>query len=291
MKIDVGVVNYNAGACLRPCLSALVDDPAVGNIYIIDNASSDNSLASLDRALLASGKLQVIRNDTNRGYARAVNQFAKLSHTDLLLVLNPDCVLAPGTLGAVGAALNADPEAGMAGCVLKNPDGSEQRGARRRLPDLASSLRRLIYGRSRAQRGFDLVNTPLPGQVVEVEAISGAFMLLRRSAMDAVGLMDEGYFLHCEDLDWCMRFRRAGWKTLFVPGASAVHYQGGSSKSRPVFVLWHKHRGMWRFYSKFHRGDTSWALTLLVWAVIWIRFWLLVPGTLVSRFFNRSRQP
>ena len=290
MKIDVGIVNYNAGACLQQCLSNLVDDPVVGQICIVDNASNDGSLASLGKLLLVSGKVQVIRNDKNLGYACAINQFIKLARSEYLLILNPDCVVNPATLAVVGAVLDADPKAGMAGCLLQNPDGSEQRGGRRRIPGLSSSLRRLIYGQSRAQRGFDLVNTPLPDHSVEVEAISGAFMLVRRAALMDVGPMDEGYFLHCEDLDWCMRFHQKGWKIMFVPSVSVMHYQGASSKTRPVFVLWHKHRGMWRFYSKFYRADASWPLTFIVWAGIWVRFWLLTPGALLNLSSHPHRQ-
>jgi GT2 family glycosyltransferase len=282
MKIDVGIVNHNAGVCLQQCLASLADDPTVGQIIIVDNASSDDSLVALDKQFAISGKIRVIRNDENRGYARAVNQFLNFAHAEYLLILNPDCVLASGALAVVGAALDNDPQAGMAGCLLQNPDGSEQRGARRRLPDLASSFRRLIYGQSHAERGFDLVNTPLPEQAVAVEAISGAFMLVRRAAVGAVGPMDEDYFLHCEDLDWCMRFRQSGWKILFVPTASAVHYQGESSKRRPVFVLWHKHRGMWRFYSKFYYAQHSLLLNALVWCGVWGRFYLLMVPTLLA---------
>jgi GT2 family glycosyltransferase len=289
MKIDVGIVNYNAGACLQQCLSSLVDDPVVGQICIVDNASNDDSIASLGKLLLASGKVQVIRNDKNHGYARAVNQFIALVDSKYLLILNPDCVVNPGAVATVGAALDADPKAGMAGCLLQNPDGSEQRGGRRRIPGLSSSLRRLMYGQTRAEFGFDLVNAPLPDRPVEVEAISGAFMLVRRAALGDVGLMDEDYFLHCEDLDWCMRFSQKGWKIMFVPNVSVTHYQGISSKHRPVFVLWHKHRGMWRFYSKFYRVEASWFLTFIVWTGIWARFWLLMPGALLRLLSHPDR--
>ena len=90
---------------------------------------------------------------------------------------------------------------------------------------------------------------------MEVEAISGACMLVRRAALDDVGGLDEGYFLHCEDLDWCHRFRQAGWRVLFVPGVRVVHDKGVSSRARPVFVQWHLHRGMVRYYRKFLRDE------------------------------------
>src|SRR5581483_2132205 len=93
-----------------------------------------------------------------------------------------------------------------------------------------------------------------PAGPTEVEAISGACMMVRRAAATAVGPLDEHYFLHFEDLDWCMRFRLAGWTTLFVPAAKVVHQKGVSSRHRPLAVEYYKHRGMVRFYGKFLRG-------------------------------------
>jgi hypothetical protein len=105
-----------------------------------------------------------------------------------------------------------------------------------------------------------------------VEAISGAFMMVRRDALARVGPLDEGYFLHCEDLDWCMRFRRSGRRVLFVPGATAVHHKGTSSRGRPVRVLWHMHRGMVRFYRKFFRREYPGPFMWLVVAGVAVRF-------------------
>jgi GT2 family glycosyltransferase len=119
---------------------------------------------------------------------------------------------------------------------------------------------------------FHLHKQPFPDAPLEVEAISGALMLVRREAMADVGPLDEGYFLHCEDLDWCMRFRKKGWKILFVPDAPVVHYRGTCSRSRPIFVEWHKHKGMMRFYRKFFRHQYPGMLMWLVALGVWLRF-------------------
>ena len=101
-------------------------------------------------------------------------------------------------------------------------------------------------------------------------------MLVKRTAVEDVGLWDEAYFLHCEDLDWCMRFRQKNWKILFVPAARITHALGISSKSRPIFVSWHKHRGMIRFYRKFFRHQYPSILMGLVMLGVWLRFALVV---------------
>jgi GT2 family glycosyltransferase len=135
---------------------------------------------------------------------------------------------------------------------------------------------------------FHLHQQPLPDKPIEVEAISGACMLVRREAMENVGLWDEGYFLHCEDLDWCMRFRQKGWKILFVPDARISHALGACSHSRRVFVEWHKHKGMLRFYRKFFRHQYPGVLMGMVTAGVWLRFGLAAVYLTARRMFAKS---
>jgi hypothetical protein len=130
---------------------------------------------------------------------------------------------------------------------------------------------------------FHLHKQPLPDWPIEVEAISGACMLVKREAVNDVGLWDEGYFLHCEDLDWCLRFRQHGWKIMFVPDAKVVHQKGACSRSRPIFVEWHKHKGMMRFYRKFFRDQYPGVLMWLVAAGVWSRFGAIATYYTVRR--------
>jgi len=134
---------------------------------------------------------------------------------------------------------------------------------------------------------FHLHKQPLPDSPIEVEAISGACMLVKRDVMEDVGLWDEGYFLHCEDLDWCMRFRQKGWKILFVPDARIIHVQRVSSQSSPVFVEWHKHKGMVRFYRKFFHHQYPGALMWLVTVGVWLRFGLVVANGTARHVFAK----
>jgi GT2 family glycosyltransferase len=136
---------------------------------------------------------------------------------------------------------------------------------------------------------FYLHKQPLPLEPIEVEAISGALMLICRVALDDVGLWDEAYFLHCEDLDWCMRFRQKGWRILFVPDAPVLHHQGHSSRSRPLFVEWHKHKGMVRFYKKFFGRQYPGVLMGLVGLAVWVRFSAIFVGYWLKRAWNGVR--
>lgn len=271
------VVNYNAGDLLQQCIDSLVNCPLGIEVVVVDNASTDGSVDAL--SMMPS--VQVIKNQSNVGFAAACNIGMQASSAQFLLFLNPDCFFSPGSMAELLAVLREDEDVGMVGGLLVNPDGSEQGGGRRAVPTPWRSLvRALGLGRlsSRWPKlffDFYLHKQPLPADPVEVEAISGACMMVKREAVIEVGAWDEGYFLHCEDLDWCMRFRQSTWKVMFVPSAVVVHEHGGCSKSRRIFVEWHKHKGMMRFYRKFFRHQYPGGLMWLVAAGVWLRFGLV----------------
>ena len=276
--ISTVVVNYNAGELLRSCVDSLLNCPREIEVIVVDNASTDGSLDAL-RGLPC---VQIIKNPSNLGFAAACNQGARAASAPFLLFLNPDSAFKPGVLSKLLDAMIEDERVGMVGGLLANPDGTEQAGGRRAVPTPWRSFVR-AFGLHRFQDrwprlfyDFHLHRQPLPDRPIEVEAISGACMLVRREAVADVGLWDEDYFLHCEDLDWCMRFRQKGWKILFVPSARITHALGACGRGRPVFVEWHKHRGMLRFYRKFFRHQYPGGLMWLVTLGVWLRFGLVV---------------
>lgn len=274
MNIDAIIVNYNAGQPLRDAVESLLRCAQVRRVIVVDNASSDGSLS------LVAGlpRVRVVRHDRNVGFAKGCNSALGLTTSEFLLFLNPDCLVETGAIESMLACLVSSPRAAMAGPRLLNTDRSEQIGGRRAIPTPRRAFAR-AFGFSRLPRryarlfpDFALHTQPLPERPVEVEAISGACMLVRRTALDEVGPLDEGYFMHCEDLDWCMRFGLNGWKIMFVPDAVVIHHKGISSRSRPIFVEWHKHRGMMRFYRKFFSHGYPRVLTVLVALGVWTRF-------------------
>lgn len=273
---DIIIVNNNAGALLARCVGAV--QGVASRIIVVDNDSQDDSLALLQQAVPQNERLRLIRTGRNLGFSAGCNIGIAASTANHLLFLNPDCVMQPGSLQRLLAVLQHDATLGMVGGLLTNPDGTEQAGGRRSVPTPWRSLVRVLGLAHFSSRwptlfpDFNLHEQPLPAEPVEVEAISGALMLVRRQAMEDVGLWDEGYFLHCEDIDWCMRFRQRGWKIFFVPDAPVVHEQGACSRARPVFVEWHKHRGMMRFYGKFFRHQYPGVLGWLINFAVWLRF-------------------
>ncbi|MHB9100802.1 MAG: glycosyltransferase family 2 protein [Sulfuricella sp.] len=288
---DVVIVNYNAGGFLSGCVASALAQ-GVRSVIVVDNASVDDSLALLEQACPDNSRLKILRNAANLGFAAACNIGIHASTQPFVLFLNPDATLAPGALACLMEALVSTEDAGMAGGLLCNPDGSEQPGGRRIFPTPGRAFMR-AFGLSRLAGMFPgrfpdflLHEAPLPAEPVVVEAISGACMLVKRAAMNDVGLWDEGYFLHCEDLDWCMRFRQKGWRILFVPGAKVIHQWGGCSRARPVFVEWHKHKGMMRFYRKFFRQQYPGALMWLVALGVWLRFGAVAAYYTVRRLLG-----
>jgi len=275
--ISTIIVNYNAGELLRSCVYSLLNCPLEIEIIVVDNASKDGSLD----ALQGLPYVKIIRNTANLGFARACNIGARVASAPYLLFLNPDCSFKPDALAGLLGAMNVDDRVGMAGGFLTNLDGTEQAGSRRAVPTpwrsfvRAFGLARFSDRWPRLFFDFHLHNQPLPDHAIEVEAISGACMMVRREAMVDVGEWDEGYFLHCEDLDWCMRFRQQGWRILFVPSVQITHALGVCGRSRPVFVEWHKHKGMMRFYHKFFRHQYPSVLMCLVAGGVWLRFGLV----------------
>ena len=288
--ISTIIVNYNAGEFLRSCVDSLLNCPLETEVIVVDNASTDHSLD----ALAGLPNVQIIKNATNVGFATACNVGIRVASAPFLLFLNPDCFFKPDTLIRLLEAMRFDERVGMVGGLLVNPDGTEQAGGRRAIPTPWRSFVR-AFGLARfADRwprlffDFHLHKQPLPNHNIEVEAISGACMMVRREAIQDVGEWDERYFLHCEDLDWCMRFRQKGWKILFVPSARVTHALGVSSRSRPIFVEWHKHMGMIRFYRKFFRRQYPGVLMGLVALGVWLRFGLVAGYYTVKRMIGRG---
>ncbi len=276
--ISTIIVNYNAGELLRNCVDSLLLCPLDIEIIVVDNASSDGSLD----ALKGLPYVQIIKNPDNVGFAVACNIGVSVACAPFLLFLNPDCSFKPGALAGLLTAMNADNRVGMAGGLLTSLDGTEQAGGRRAVPTPWRSFVRAFGLTCFSDRwprlffDFHLHKQPLPDKAIEVEAISGACMMVKREAMQDVGKWDEAYFLHCEDLDWCMRFRQKGWKIMFVPSVKITHALGACSKSKPMFVEWHKHKGMMRFYRKFFRHQYPSILMWLVAVGVWLRFGLVV---------------
>ncbi|MGH8116619.1 MAG: glycosyltransferase family 2 protein [Rhodanobacteraceae bacterium] len=248
------IVAADSGASLRDCVTRALASSATVEIVVADNASRDGVPRDVARAYASDARVHVAYNDANLGFGPAVNIAARLARGDAIVVLNPDCMLDPDTVSRLLDVLRGYPDAGVIGAVVCDEHGDPDPASRRRDPLLRRSLNEMTGCAKRdagaAHEGVG-VPGPIPDHVIEVENISGALMLIPRGVFDRLGGFDERYFLHCEDLDLCRRARDAGFKVLLAGNVRVRHAKGGSSAHRPVFVSYHKHRGMWRWFRKF----------------------------------------
>ncbi len=285
MTQDLGIVivNYNTRDLLRTCLRTVyASEGAVSlAVCVVDNGSADGS-AEMVRTEFP--QVRLIANDRNLGYPAANNQgLAALGFPDggdaprYALLLNSDTELPPNALADMVSFADTHPDAGMAGPKLIRRDGSLDLACRRSFPSPEVAFYRLsglsrLFPRSRRFGRYNLTYLD-PDEMTEVDALVGAFMLVRREAIRQVGLMDEQFFLYGEDLDWCYRFREAGWKVYYNPDVTVLHVKRASTRhsARAQVEFW---RAMDLFYRKHYAAQTSLPIHVLIRAALGARIGL-----------------
>ncbi len=292
--IQVIIVNFNAGETLTRCVQSVLSTRENVNITVVDNASADGSAEQIQSLFGQLENLEILCNDENIGFARAVNAAAGTGDEELLLILNPDCELLSGALAHLRQALDRDLLAALAGPTVVDRTGVVQKGTLRCFPDPWNSLVTLtgLWRLGRwlpAFKGVNWHHDGLPDSNTAAEAVSGACMLVRRKAFADAGGMDEGYGLHCEDLDLMYRLQQQGKHCVYVPAARVFHQQGVSSRSRPLWVHRQKHLGMQRFFRKFQAQRYPFPLRWLVIAGIWLRYAVTLPLVL-ARILHEGGQ-
>ena len=275
------VVTYLSAETIDACLSRLRAADGVAAIRVVDNGPTephrdDGTLAIVQRHALADPRVRFIANPDNPGFGVACNQGARAALEDVpgvdwLAFVNPDCLVEMDSLGRM-RELAARHSPCLLGADLVDEAGHRDAAARRSDPDFARMLGRLL----RPSQGGTAVRRDDARDLQPVDAVSGALMLMPRALFERIDGFDEGYRLHAEDLDLCRRARLAGACVAVANRVTVVHVRGVSSRSRPVFVEWHKHRGLWRYFRKFEAPRRGAATRIAVFAAIWLRFPLAV---------------
>ena len=272
MDLDVVVVSHGAEELLRRCLLSLREHPpasAAMRVTVVDSGSPDGTPEMVAREFPEVR----LRRLGNVGFSAANNLVLRESEADAVLLLNPDTEVYAGSLDAALARLRSDPEVGMVGVKLVTESGELDHACKRSFPTPLSALAHFTgIGRrgdapgALSQYRATALGDDEPG---EVDAVNGAFMLCRGEAVREVGLLDEGYWLYMEDLDWCHRFWDAGWKVFYEPAGVVLHVKGGSSAGRRAprqEIAFH--RGMGRFYRRFDAAEHNPLLNAAVYAGI-----------------------
>ena len=265
------VVSYRSAATIDACLRHLRAARDVTQIRVIDNGSDDGTMECVQRHAAVDPRIRFVANPDNPGFAVGCNQGANGSDTPWLAFVNPDLMVATDDLARLRDDARLLSEA-LVGADLVDEAGSHDPAARRRDPDFAAMLR--------APAMRDLAVPSTGEQLQRVSAVSGALMLVSRALFERIGGFDTNYRLHAEDLDLCRRVRDAGATVAIDNSVVVTHLRGVSSRSRPVFVEWHKHRGLWRYFRKFDAARHGPLTQLGVFAMIWARFPLAVIGKL-----------
>jgi N-acetylglucosaminyl-diphospho-decaprenol L-rhamnosyltransferase len=251
VSVSVVIVSYNTRDELLRCLRSLTPEALVSETLVVDNASSDGSV---EAARAAFPSVRVIASQENLGFSRANNVGLAEARAPYVLVLNSDAELRPGAVEALAAVLDARPDVAVVGPRTLNADGSVQVSFGPALT-LLSELRQRRLVRGVRQRDPAVLREVEAAALVEQEPawVSASCLLARRTALDAIGGFDEGFFLYEEDVDLCVRLRAAGWSIVFTPTAEVLHHLGRSMERTPWRARLEYHRSHLRYYRK-HNG-------------------------------------
>ncbi len=254
-KLSVIIVSWNAKDYLVKCLQSLIPELEGTNaeMIVVDNFSSDGAPDIIEKIFPT---VKLIRNDRNLGFAKANNIGIKISSGEYVCLMNSDIIVRKGCIHRLLEYMNSNTNVGVVGPKTLNADGSLQRSCFS-LPTIWNSLCRVFALDSLFPKtqlfGRRLMTYWAHDEIRSVEALNGCFLLVRREALNEVGLLDEGFFIYGEDLDWCKRFRDQGWGIVFYPQAEAVHYGGASSSHAPIRFYLEMHKADLRYWRK-HKG-------------------------------------
>lgn len=270
------IVNWNTQALLLDCIASIfatIHD-ATYEVIVVDNGSHDGSPDAVRGRF--GDRVRLIGNAENRGFARANNQALRLAQGAYIVLLNSDTVLREGAIRELVRFLDAHPSAAIAGPAMVDEHGRLQNSFDN-FPSLATellnkSLLRLLFpGRyaGKAARG---------GEPFPVDSLIGACIVVRRTAIEQVGLLDEDYFFFLEETDWCLRMRRAGWDVYHVPSACIVHLQGRSKQRRPALAWIEYYRSLYLFFKKHRTVPVYIALRIFRFLKLMVNFMLTGVG-------------
>lgn len=281
IDLSIIIVNWNTKDLLIQCLKSLVrvSDRFEMEVFVVDNGSMDGSVEAVR---VGFPEAIVIQNSTNLGFAQANNQALRLAKGKYILLLNPDTQVKEGAIETLKVFMDNHPKAGAVGAQLLNSDGSKQNSIAN-FPSLATellnkSLLRWLFPDRFPGKERDY-NEP-----IEVESVIGACMMVRREAIEQVGLLDEDYFLFLEETDWCYRMKKAGWKVYHVPQADVYHFQGKSAEKDKKRAKVEYYRSRYQFFKK-NRGVGQWFVLLTGLVIkLGVEFLLIAVACILTGF-------
>jgi GT2 family glycosyltransferase len=254
VDVSVIIVSWNTKKLLLECLQSVMraTDRFQRETIVVDNASTDGSPEAVE---IHFPSAKVIHNETNLGFAKANNIGIKHSKGRYVCLINSDIILHTDCVGLMHAYMEQNPGVGVLGPKVHNTDGTLQYTCSG-FPTIWNSLSRALaldalFPKSKLFGG-QLMTFWSHDTVRAVDVLSGMFLMVRRESLNEVGLLDENFFMYAEDRDWCMRFRKKGWKVVYFPEASAVHHGGASAARAPIKFFLELQRANLRYWKKHH---------------------------------------
>lgn len=279
MVLSVIIVNYNVKYYLEQCLESVrrASRGLQVEVFVVDNLSTDGSVSYLEKRF---PEMRFIANQENVGFARANNQAIRLSTGRYVLLLNPDTIVSEDTFTDFISFMDAHPEAGGAGAYMLRCNGSFAPESRRALPTPFVSFCKMsglvaLFPKSRVFGRYYMQYLD-ERQINEIEIISGAFMWLRRDALDKAGLLDEDFFMYGEDIDLSYRIMKSGYKNYFLP-SRMLHYKGESTVKSSYRYVYTFYEAMRLFFRK-HYAHYSFLVSLPINLAIWARSFMAYFG-------------
>jgi len=287
--ISICIISYNTRQLLADCLRSIQASGTHRSyeIIITDNGSTDGSLEMLQTEF---PEVQVIRNISNLGYTVPMNQALRLALGRYLVQLNPDTLVQPGLFDTLADYLEANPQVGILSPKVLNRDGTLQYQCRRsaaRPWDALSYMLHLdrLFPKSQHFGGY-LMTYMDANATHEAEAVSGSCMMIRRDVVEGIGYLDEAIFAYQEDAEFCFRARKAGWKVVYLPTASIIHFGGqGGSKNQPYRGVIEWHRSYFYYYRKHLAKDYFFLFNWLFYALMGVKLGV----SLVATFFRKEK--
>ncbi|MBP7863499.1 glycosyltransferase family 2 protein [bacterium] len=292
--VSIVIVNWKTPDLLVACIESIKKNDAGHadfEFLIVDNNSQDGSVELLSKNF---PDIFLLANDENLGFSIACNQVIPKAKGKYVLLLNPDTLVEDNAISRMAAFLDARKECGAVGPKVLNPDGTLQLACRRSFPSLESAFYRVTYlshlfPNNKTFAKYNLTHAD-PDKELEVDALSGSCMMVRKEIIDRIGLLDEDIFMFGEDIDWCWRVKEDGYSVIYFPQSVVYHIHGASSRLRPIGATINLHKGMEVFYRK-HYAKQYWApINLLVYAAIWARAALFILVNLLKSVTDNKKK-
>jgi GT2 family glycosyltransferase len=275
VDVSIIIVNYNTKQLTMDAVKSIFESDTKYKIetIIVDNASAETGLE--EQLLITYPSGIYLCNEKNEGFSKANNKGIQIAQGRYILLLNSDTILECDTLQLMLDYMETHQDVGASGCKVVLPDGSLDKACKRGYPTPLASLCYMLgmhnrYPNDPRYNQYQLGHLNVDEEH-EVDSLVGAFMLIRREAIEQVGILDEDFFMYGEDIDWCYRIKSAGWKIRYYPRTMILHLKGASSRKKPFKIIYEFHRAMILFYNKHYRKKYPFFVTWAVYAGIGLK--------------------